>query len=65
MPKAVTIPVDMHESQVAMEFEHHDLVSAPVLDPQPRLLGHITIDDVVDVIRDEAEHSVLTTRRAG
>ena len=54
------IPVDMHESQVAMEFEHHDLVSAPVIDVDNRLLGRITIDDVVDVIRDEAEHSVLT-----
>ena len=57
---ARVIPVDMHESQVAMEFEHHDLVSAPVIDVDNRLLGRITIDDVVDVIRDEAEHSVLT-----
>jgi magnesium transporter len=57
---ARTIPVDMHESQVAMEFEHHDLVSAPVLGDDNRLLGRITIDDVVDVMRDEAEHTVLT-----
>jgi magnesium transporter len=57
---ARTIPIDMHESQVALEFEHHDLLSAPVLDDQSRLLGRITIDDVVDVIREEAEHSVLT-----
>jgi magnesium transporter len=57
---AVAIPVDMHESQVAMEFEHHDLVTAPVLDADRRLLGWISIDDVVDVIRDEAEHSVLS-----
>jgi magnesium transporter len=57
---ARVIPVDMHESQVAMEFEHHDLVSAPVIDDDNRLLGRITIDDVVDVMRDEAEHSVLT-----
>jgi len=60
---AKTIPIDMHESQVAVAFEHHDLVSAPVIDEEERLLGRITIDDVVDVIRDEAEHSVLT--RAG
>jgi magnesium transporter len=60
---ARTIPIDMHESQVAVQFEHHDLVSAPVIDDEQRLLGRITIDDVVDVIRDEAEHSVLT--RAG
>ena len=57
---ARVIPVDMHESQVTMEFEHHDLVSAPVIDDDNRLLGRITIDDVVDVMRDEAEHSVLT-----
>jgi magnesium transporter len=56
----ITIPVDMHESQVATEFEHHDLVTAPVLDAENHLLGVITIDDVVDVIRDEAEHTVLT-----
>jgi len=57
---AVTIPVDMHESQVAMEFEHHDLVTAPVIDSDRHLLGWISVDDVVDVIRDEAEHTVLT-----
>jgi len=55
-----TIPVDMPASQVATEFEHHDLISAPVTDSDQRLLGTITIDDVVDVIREEAEHSVLT-----
>lgn len=60
---AITIPVDMHENQVAMEFEHHDLVTAPVIDTQEHLLGWISIDDVVDVIREQAEHSVLS--RAG
>ena len=57
---AITIPVDLHESQVAMEFEHHDLVTAPVIDADRHLLGWISVDDVVDVIRDEAEHTVLT-----
>ncbi len=57
---ARTISVEMHESQVAMEFEHHDLLSAPVIDKEHRLLGRITMDDVVDVIREEAEHTVLT-----
>jgi magnesium transporter len=60
---AITIPVDMHESQVAMEFEHHDLVTAPVIDTDRHLLGWISIDDVVDVIREQAEHSILS--RAG
>jgi len=58
-----TIPVDMPASQVAIEFEHHDLITAPVIDSSGLVLGTVTIDDVVDVIRDEAEHSVLT--RAG
>jgi len=54
------IPVDMPASQVAIEFEHDDLVSAPVVDSNGLLLGRITIDDVVDVIREEGEHMVLT-----
>jgi magnesium transporter len=55
------IPVDMPASQVALEFEHDDLVSAPVIGPDGLLLGRITIDDVVDVIREEGEHLVLTS----
>jgi len=54
------IPVDMPARQVAIEFEHDDLVSAPVIDHDRLLLGRITIDDVVDVIREEGEHMVLT-----
>ncbi len=54
------IPVDMPASQVAVEFEHDDLISAPVTDRDGLLLGRITIDDVVDVIREEGEHMVLT-----
>ncbi len=54
------IPVDMHASQVSTEFEHHDLISAPVIDTKNILVGRITIDDVVDVIIEEAEHTVLT-----
>lgn len=48
-------------TEVAELFEKMDLVSAPVIDPDSKkLLGRITIDDVVDVIRDEAEHSMLS-----
>jgi magnesium transporter len=54
------IPVDMHASQVSTEFEHHDLISAPVIDAGNILVGRITVDDVVDVIIEEAEHTVLT-----
>lgn len=41
-------------------FEHRDLITAPVIDNNGKLLGRITIDDVVDEIRDEAEHSVMS-----
>lgn len=54
------IPVDMPARQVAIEFEHDDLVSAPVVSSTGLLLGRITIDDVVDVIREEGEHILLT-----
>jgi magnesium transporter len=47
-------------SDVSRMFEDLDLVTAPVVDDHNRLLGRITVDDVVDVIRDEAEHSVLS-----
>ncbi len=48
------------EQEVASLFEKRDLISAPVVDKEGRLLGRITIDDVVDVIRDEAEHSLMS-----
>ncbi len=47
-------------AEVAKLFENHDLLSAAVVDETNRLLGRITIDDVVDVIRDEAEHSIMS-----
>ena len=54
-----TIPADLSEHDVAAIFERYDLVSAPVVDENNKLLGRITIDDVVDVIIDEADHSIL------
>ncbi len=48
------------ENEVANLFEQRDLISAPVVDEDNQLIGRITIDDVVDVIRDEAEHSVMS-----
>jgi magnesium transporter len=54
------IPATMDDRDVAHRFEKHNLISAPVVDKDNRLLGRITIDDVVDVIRDEAEHSMLS-----
>ena len=53
------IPVDMPATEVAQLFENRDLISAPVVDENQILLGRITIDDVVDVIRDEADKNIL------
>jgi len=53
------IPADMSDSEVAHLFEKHDWVSAPVISETKQLLGRITIDDVVDVIMDDADHSLL------
>ena len=53
--------IDVNESdqEVARQFSDHDWVSAPVVDENNILLGRITIDDVVDIIRAEAEHQAL------
>jgi len=48
------------DTEVAREFENYDLVSAPIVDEQHKLIGRITIDDVVDVIRDEGERSIMS-----
>lgn len=54
------IPAETVDDSVARIFEDYDLLSAPVVDEQMRLLGRITIDDVVDVIREEGDHSVMS-----
>jgi len=54
------IRASMVDDEVAKIFETHDLISAPVVDENMRLLGRITVDDIVDVIREEAEHSMLS-----
>lgn len=54
------IPASMADVDVARLFQDYDLVSAPVVDDDGKLLGRITIDDVVDVIRDEADHSLMS-----
>lgn len=54
------IKASMEDDDVAKVFENHDLISAPVVDENMKLLGRITVDDVVDVIRDEADHSVMS-----
>jgi magnesium transporter len=54
------IPAHTSSSEVVWEFENRDLLSAPVVDENYRLVGRITVDDIVDVIREEAEHSLMS-----
>ncbi|MCB1614924.1 MAG: magnesium transporter [Pseudomonadales bacterium] len=54
------IPASMPDNEVASLFERHDWVSAPVVDEDSKLLGRITIDDVVDVIIEDADHSLMS-----
>jgi magnesium transporter len=54
------IPADMMDNEVASLFERYNWLSAPVVDKNNKLLGRITIDDVVDIIREDAEHSMMS-----
>ena len=54
------IHADMPDEEVARIFEQRDLISAPVVNNEGQLLGRITIDDVVDVIREDADHSLMS-----
>lgn len=53
------VPVETDQEEVAFLFRQYGLVSAPVVDPSGRLLGVITVDDVVDVLEEEAEEDIL------
>ncbi len=59
-PEAGGIPPEMPANQVASLFQDRDLMSAAVVAPDGRLLGRVTVDDVVDVIREQADHSVMS-----
>ncbi len=54
------ISANMPATEVARRFERNDWISAPVVDETGKLLGRITIDDVVDVIIEEADHSLTS-----
>jgi magnesium transporter len=54
------IPLSLPDADVARLFERRDLLSAPVVDSDGKLLGRITIDDVVDVIIEDADHSLMS-----
>ena len=53
----MAILISMDDTEVARTFEKKDLISAPVIDDQGKLVGRITIDDVVDVIKEDADET--------
>ena len=59
------IPAHLAKQDVANLFEQHDWISAPVVEESGKLIGRITIDDVVDVIREGAEHSMMSMAGLG
>ena len=65
MKKESCISADFFASEVAKVFEQRDLVSAAVVNDKGILLGRITVDDVVDVIQDEAEQTVRSMAGLG
>lgn len=54
------INIKEHAQEVARQFSYHDGLSAPVVNENNALLGHITIDDIVDIIREQAEHQAMS-----
>ena len=59
------IPVDMDQEEVALRFQKYALISAAVIDPNGRLVGMITVDDIVHIIQEEAGEDVLLLSGAG
>lgn len=59
------IPVDMDQEEVALKFQKYALISAAVVDGSGRLVGMITVDDVVHIIQEEADEDILRLSGAG
>jgi magnesium transporter len=59
------LPVDMDQEEVALRFQKYALISAAVVDQSGRLVGMITVDDVVHIIQEEASEDVLLLSGAG
>jgi magnesium transporter len=65
MPEQTLIPVDMDQEEVALRFQKYALISAAVIDKSGRLVGMITVDDIVHIIQEEAGEDILRLSGAG
>src|SRR4028119_1506981 len=59
------IPVDMDQEEVALRFQKYALISAAVVDQSGRLVGMITVDDIVHIIQEEASEDALLLSGVG
>lgn len=57
---AMPIDANINDKEVSILFEQNDLISAPVIDKNSKLVGRITVDDVVDVIREDADQNLMS-----
>ena len=65
IPKVISVTIDAHQEQVSKIVERYDFLSLPVVDAKGHLSGVITVDDVLDVIRQEGEERLLQMGQAG
>ncbi len=65
MEEQTLIPVDLDQEEVALKFQKYALISAAVVDPSGRLVGMITVDDIVHIISEEAGEDALLLSGAG
>jgi magnesium transporter len=63
--KQTLIPTDLDQEEVALKFQKYALISAAVVDPAGRLVGMITVDDIVHIIQEEAGEDALLLSGAG
>lgn len=63
--ETIAVEVDMDQEEVARVFEKYDLVTVPVLDALGRIVGVITVDDIVDVIAEEATEDIMKLAGVG
>lgn len=65
IPDVISVKVDAQQEDVAKSVERYDFLSVPVVDGNNELVGVITVDDIIDVIREEAEEDLLSMNQAG
>ncbi|KAG1652855.1 Magnesium transporter MgtE [Nymphon striatum] len=56
---ALSVPPEMPQNEVAVLFREHDLTALPVVDEEKKLIGRITLDDMIEILDEEADRQIL------